>query len=209
MSHAKPATTRPGGLRRAALAVLVLLAAFARAESGIPNDARWGATLALGEGRAGQSHDTYRVSVQRHWARRVWEREHFYFSGFWDVGVTLWDASNITPGNADRGAERLWVLGASPVLRWQFQRLFAAPIEPFLELGVGLSLLSDRELRSGNNRALRLGTRWQFEDRAAIGIRFGRDGAWELAYRIMHHSNLDAADENAGVDSHLLSLSRR
>ncbi|MEM1435257.1 MAG: acyloxyacyl hydrolase [Pseudomonadota bacterium] len=170
---------------------------------------RWGATLAAGEGVAGQRHDSYRLSLQRHWNRSFWQTRRFHFNLFWDTGVTLLDARDVLRGPADTGAEQLWILGTSPVLRWQFQALGQSTITPFLEAGVGLAVLSDDKLRSGNNRALRLGTRWQFEDRVAIGIRFGRQQRWELAWRLMHHSNLNAADDNAGLDSQLVSIGRR
>ena len=187
----------------------IVLCTFARHTLAQEHTGPWGVTVAVGEGAAGQRHDTYRLSLQRHWNRRFWETKQFHFTGLWDVGVTLWDASDVERGPLDNGATRLWVIGASPVLRWQFRTFGAARLAPFLELGVGLSLLSDRELRSGNNRALRLGTQWQFEDRFSLGLRFGEEGRWELAYQIMHHSNLDADEENAGVDSQLLSIKRR
>lgn len=46
--------------------------------------------------------------------------------------------------------------------------------------------------------------RWQFENRDVPGVRCGRRDRLERAYQRMHHSNLNLAGSNQGVDSHLL-----
>lgn len=171
--------------------------------------ARYGFSLAGGEGALGQRHDSWRLALQKHWQARWWETRHWHFTGYWDLGLTLWDASNLPRAITDQGAERIYALGLSPVLRWQFEPIGNSTIAPFMELAVGFSLLSDNELRSGKFRSLALGSNWQFEDRGVIGARFGRQGRFELAYQRMHHSNLNLASDNHGVDSHLLMLGYR
>lgn len=195
--------------------LLLLLTALALACPGSaraqnpPGEAHWprhGLTLAGGHGALGQRHDSWRIAGQRYWQARWWQHSRWHFTGYWDLGVTLWDSSRLNPGSQDRGAERLYALGLGPVIRWQMAPLGNTTIAPFAELGIGLSLLSDRSLRSGTRRSLQLGSYWQFEDRGVIGVRFGRHSRFELAYQRMHHSNLNLASANHGVDSHLLML---
>ena len=174
-----------------------------------PGAARWGLTLAGGEGALSQRHESWRIAGQRTWARRWWQQTHWHFTGYWDLGLTLWDASGLSASPLDRGPRRLYALGLGPVVRWQFEPLGNSTIAPFLELGVGFALLSDSSLRSGKTRSLPLGSHWQFEDRGVAGVRFGQRGRFELAYQRMHHSNLNLASSNHGVDSHLLMLGYR
>ncbi|MFK7915656.1 MAG: acyloxyacyl hydrolase [Pseudomonadales bacterium] len=197
-------------MRNASLILLLLISALAsgptRAETGGPH---WGLSVASGQGAMGQRHDSWRVAGQRSWKQRWWQHRYWHFTGYWDLGLTIWDASGETGGPTDRGAARIYALGLGPVLRWQFEPLGSTTIAPFLELGVGFSLLSDSALRSGKRRSLALGSHWQFEDRGVVGVRFGARGRFELAYQRMHHSNLNLASSNHGVDSHLLMLGYR
>lgn len=190
------------------LTILLLLGSGAPAAAQ-PEPTRWGIAAAGGDGALGQRHDSWRLSVQRHWNLRWWQHPAWHFTGYWDLGLTRWDASEVTAGSQDRGAARIHALGLGPVVRWQFEPFGNSTIAPFLELGVGFSLLSDSSLRSGNRRSLLLGSHWQFEDRGVIGVRVGRQGRFEVAYQRMHHSNLNLASDNHGVDSHLLMIGYR
>lgn len=170
---------------------------------------RYGMAFAGGEGALSQRHDSWRLSAQRHWRRALGQGRFGTLRGYWDLGLTLWDASDLPQGPEDDGAQRLYALGLGPVLRWELPPFAGNRLRPFLELGVGFSILSDNELRSGKVRELPLGSHWQFEDRGVIGLRLGREGRFEIAYQRMHHSNLNLARSNHGVDSHLLLLGYR
>ena len=74
-----------------------------------------------------------------------------------------------------------------------------------MDLGAGLSFMSDREFRTGKQRSRPLGSFFQFEDRGAVGVKVGR---WEVAYQRMHYSNLNLASDNFGIDAHLLLVRR-
>ena len=215
---ATPGTARTAGrgqacTRALACAVLlvggVLAADAGHAAPERSERSRHGLAFAGGEGALGQRHDSWRLSAQRHWRGALAEGRFGSLGGYWDLGLTLWDASALPQGPEDDGAQRLYALGLGPVLRWELPALAGNRLRPFLELGVGFSILSDNELRSGKVRELPLGSRWQFEDRGVIGLRLGREGRFEIAYQRMHHSNLNLARRNHGVDSHLLLLGYR
>ncbi|MEM1231938.1 MAG: acyloxyacyl hydrolase [Pseudomonadota bacterium] len=196
---------RAHALRHVLAAVVLLVATAAQARE----EPRRGLALAAGNGALGQRHDSLRVSGQQHWAR-TWGLGAFgQLGGYWDLGLTLWDASDLTPGPMDDGASRIVALGLGPVLRWELPALAKGRIRPFAELGVGFALLSDNELRSGKQRELPLGSHWQFEDRGVLGVRLGAQGRLEIAYQRMHHSNLNFASSNHGVDSHLVLIGYR
>lgn len=188
---------------------LLLVAGVALPAQAETSADRYGVSVAGGKGALGQLHDSWRIAAQKHWQRQWLATRLGHFTGYWDLGLTLWDASDLRGEATDQGAARLYALGFGPVLRWQFAAIGNTGIAPFAELGVGLSALSDRSLRSGKIRSLPLGSYWQFEDRAVVGLRLGAAGHYELAYQRMHHSNLNLASANNGVDSHLLMLSMR
>ena len=172
-----------------------------------PGDAPWGVSVANGSGAKGQEHRAHRIGLQRHWQRNWWQHRYFRFTGYWDLSLALFDASDLSGGPADDGSSRIWAIAGAPVLRWQFAQLGQLPVAPFLEVGVGVTLLSDRRLRSGKIRSYPLGSYFQFEDRAVFGFRIGR--RWELAYQRMHYSNLELASSNNGIDAHLALLRYR
>ncbi len=172
------------------------------------SDSGYGFSASVGTAARDQNHDDWRIGAQRHWARRWWETERWHFTGYWDLSFARFDASDLpVRSTIDRGPAKLWAVALAPVVRWQFQSLGSTQIAPFVELAVGLSYLSDSRLRTGKIRSLALGSHFQFEDRAVIGVRIGRH--WELAYQRMHYSNLNQADDNHGLDTHLGMLSWR
>ncbi len=187
----------------------VLATSVSHAVSDESQPRRHGLAFAGGEGALGQRHDSWRLSAQRHWRQALGQGRFGTLRGYWDLGLTLWDASALPQGPEDDGAQRLYALGLGPVLRWELPALAGNRLRPFLELGVGFSILSDNALRSGKVRELPLGSHWQFEDRGVIGLRLGREGRFEIAYQRMHHSNLNLARSNHGVDSHLFLLGYR
>ena len=160
----------------------------------------WSIGAAWGSGS--EDSDTLRLSFSKPWKRRWFEGGRAYLTGYWEVSVARFrNAVSHVP--ADDGTANLWNLAAAPVFRLQFELGDARSIQPFLDLGVGVSFMSDQNFRTGKARSRPLGSRFQFEDRGAIGIRGQR---WELAYQRMHYSNLDLASANHGIDAHLLQL---
>lgn len=174
-----------------------------------PDVSPWSLSASYGEGARGQLHDAARFGIQRRWQARWWQTSWAHFTGYWDLSVADFDASDLSPSTTDRGASRIWAVALAPVVRWQFEPIGNTTIAPYLELAVGLSYLSDDRLRSGKQRSFPLGSHFQFEDRGVAGLRFGRKGRWELAYQWFHYSNLDLASSNHGIDNQLIMLGYR
>ena len=72
---------------------------------------------------------------------------------------------------------------------------------PYFEIGFGASLVTHKEFAGR-----KLGTRFQFEDRVGIGIRFGENREYDLSYRAIHFSNAFIGTYNHGINLHVLML---
>ena len=186
----------PGWILSTILLALACFSANAIAEQNA--DLRW--SLGVAGGSSSDSSKALRLAATKPWKRRWFEGGTAHLTGYWEASVARFqnDVSHIP---ADDGTAHLWNLAIAPVFRLQFTLGDSLPAQPFLDLGVGVSVMSDREFRTGKQRSRPLGSYFQFEDRGAVGVKMGR---WEVAYQRMHYSNLNFASENHGIDAHLL-----
>ncbi len=157
-------------------------------------------------GSGSESSNALRISLTKPWKRRWFEGGSAHLTGYWEASLARFE-NDVDHVPADDGTAHLWNFAVAPVLRLQFTpgKDGNALIQPFMDLGVGLSFMSDREFRTGKLRSRPLGSYFQFEDRGAVGAKIGR---WELAYQRMHYSNLNLASSNFGIDAHLLLIRR-
>ena len=161
--------------------------------------------IGVAGGRASESSNAWRLSIAKPWKRRWFEGKHAHLTGYWEASVARFE-NDVDHIPADDGTARLWNVAFAPVFRLQFTPGGPnALIKPFLDLGAGVSFMSDREFRTGKLRSRPLGSFFQFEDRGAAGVKIGR---WEVAYQRMHYSNLNLASDNFGIDAHLLLVRR-
>lgn len=156
-------------------------------------------------GSSSDNSNALRVSIAKPWKRRWFDGGGAHLTGYWEASIARFenDVPNIP---ADDGTAHLWNIAVAPVLRLQFTPNWGTGnwrVAPFMDLGAGVSFMSNREFRTGKFRSRPLGSFFQFEDRGAVGVRIGR---WEVAYQRMHYSNLNLASENNGIDAHLLLL---
>jgi|GEM_PF-2876676 len=157
-------------------------------------------------GPSSDGSTAFRVSATRPWKRRWFEGGRAHLTGYWEASVALFE-NDVDHLPQDDGTAYLWNLALAPVFRLQFTlgENGNAAVQPFMDLGAGLSFMSDREFRTGKQRSRPLGSFFQFEDRGAVGVKVGR---WEVAYQRMHYSNLNLASDNFGIDAHLLLVRR-
>ncbi|HEV3240630.1 MAG TPA: acyloxyacyl hydrolase [Casimicrobiaceae bacterium] len=87
----------------------------------------------------------------------------------------------------------LWDVGLTPMLRWLVPG--APAVQPFVELGVGVHLLS--HTRINNERVL--STAFQFGENGGAGIRFGEHHRFELGVYVQHESNARIKEPNSGL----------
>ena len=169
-----------------------------------PTSRNWLLSAAGGPSSDGSS--AYRISATKPWKRRWFEGGRAHLAGYWEASIALFenDVDNVPE---DDGTAYLWNVAFAPVLRLQFTlgENGNAAVQPFMDLGAGISFMSDREFRTGKQRSRPLGSFFQFEDRGAVGVKIRN---WEVAYQRMHYSNLNLASDNFGIDAHLLLVRR-
>jgi len=155
-----------------------------------PLQAAWvdGVDVAVAGGFQGQ--DIYRVALRKEWSLDWYQDEIGRFSAYADASWNLW---------RDAG-EDLQALALSPVLRFDFANGPGGLI-PYLEVGIGAAYLTQSHLDEQ-----RLGTRFQFEDRAGLGM---RSQQWDLALRVMHYSNGGIKKPNDGFSMVMVNLGYR
>jgi lipid A 3-O-deacylase len=95
------------------------------------------------------------------------------------------------------GNHHLWNGSVTPYLRWR-------PADGmwhsmFVELGVGLQLLSDSTLSGASGYAHNFGTKINFGERVAVGVSFGPRGRYEIAPFFQHVSNAKIKEPNDGL----------
>lgn len=192
------------GWRTCALAILSI--AVMLWVSLAPKTAHAEAMISVAGGSASESSAAWRLGVRRPWERRWFNGGSAHLTGYWEASVAHFNNSSTTPQPGVDATARLWNVALAPVWRLQFNlNNGRAIVQPFLDLGVGVSFVSNRSFRSTGRRNRELGSFFQFEDRGAVGARIGN---WEVAYQRMHFSNLNFASDNAGIDAHLLLISR-
>ena len=162
--------------------------------------------LSAAWGSASEDATAWRLGVRRPWRHRWFTGGSAHLTGYWEASLAHFNNRSVTPETGVDATARLYNLALAPVWRLQFTLNDGrALVQPFLDLGVGISFVSNRSFRSNGSRNRELGSFFQFEDRGAVGARIGH---WEVAYQRMHYSNLNFASDNAGIDAHLLQISR-
>ena len=136
-----------------------------------------------------------RLGLQWQWDRNLVRWKYWQLSGYWEASYHYVHAPNSAPEQNDR----LQILAVTPVFvvvptgfsNWR----------PYLEFAIGAAYFSDTEIAG---RAT--GSRYQFEDRIALGARFGARQQYDLNLRLMHYSNAGINDPNPGYDMLMLTL---
>ncbi len=134
--------------------------------------------------------DVYRLGLQRDFKRVFWQGERARLTGYWEASVNYWDE----PG------DEIFAVALSPVFVLFF-RGENARYQPYIEGGIGVSLLSDH--RIGGRE---LSTHFQFEDRLGFGVRTEK---WGIHYKYMHYSNGGIDKPNNGIDAHVIGMTFR
>ncbi len=113
----------------------------------------------------------------------------------WETSGAFWHGSH----GPNDGNDRLHLVTTGPMFRWQ--RIENENFQPYLEGGVGLSWLSRSDIGGRE-----LSIHFQFEDKLGIGFRFGKNGRYDIAYRLYHYSNASIERPNSGVNIQMINL---
>ena len=140
----------------------------------------------------------FRLGAQNDMRRLDLDAGGWHLGGRWEFSAGYWDNAS-----ADRTSPGLVDLGFTPVFRLEWGR--EASLAPYLEAGVGVHLLSHASV----SEFRRFGSAFQFGDHLGAGIRFGRNGRFDLSCRLQHLSNAGIKDPNRGINYNILRFGCR
>ncbi len=175
---------------------ILLLSMFIFSSKINADDLNTGISIASGHGDC--SIIPIRVGLQRDFGHKLRPESTFPLGGYWEGSLYYMHGKAAkNPGSH----KSLFAAAAAGVLRFE-KREKTCLGWPYLDAGIGLSLLSRKEI--GGKQ---LGINFQFEDRVGLGIRFGENRQYDLGYRLVHFSNASIAKHNSGINLHLLVFS--
>jgi lipid A 3-O-deacylase len=140
-----------------------------------------------------------RIGLQKHfnqhWCRS--ETDQWPITGYWELSFYHLKGR---AGQKSGSHHKLNAITLAPVFRFQYIG-DETWIFPYLEVGIGVSLFSQKEIGGRD-----LGMHFQFEDRCSLGMRFGYQQQYDIAYRVVHFSNAYLGPCNHGLNIHFLTL---
>ena len=134
--------------------------------------------VAVEVGRGDDRTSVARVALTDYWHKRLPPDDVWRLAGYWEVSAAVWDNSD------DSTAD----IGITPVFRVQYQRYY-------VEGAIGLHFVSTH---ISHSRVF--STVVQFGDHVGAGMRFGREGRYDLGVRLQHLSNGSLKQPNPGIN---------
>lgn len=144
--------------------------------------------ISLGAGKSKESINICRLGFQREFDSKWLKWKTGCVSGYHEVSLNYWEYNN----ESIKGA------AYSPVFIYEFQ--LNRNIFPYLEAGIGVSYISEKTIRGRD-----LSSHFQFEDRAGIGAKIGKQKTHDLNLRYMHYSNAGIKQPNQGISMFIFS----
>ena len=145
-------------------------------------------SLAYGQSNKPDGLKAYQVGVQKLWAKKWFEHEKFYLSGYWDV------QAGYVKANANPGENKsLYQIAVLPSLR--FNIALSNTVAWYLDAGIGPGIISKTSL--GNRQ---MSTAFQFYNQVGTGLRFGTKQVFDLGVYYVHLSNASIKRPNTGMD---------
>lgn len=158
-------------------------------------DSRIGVSIVSGYGVA--RIVPLRLGLQKEFEKHWWTDRTWTISGYWEGSLYSMRGKR---GSAPNSHKQLEAGALAGVFRLNRAERTAMGWH-YIELGVGLSLLTQKEI--GGRK---LGTHFQFEDRFGIGVRFGENCEYDVGYKAIHFSNAYLGPINNGINLHVLML---
>ena len=145
-----------------------------------------------------------RLSVRWNWDKNWQLSENWNAGGYFDLGYSQWRSRLSRSDNPSDGAEKVWQVGFSPVLRLNYQ--MNSLVTPFIDLGAGVSYQSKKDIQKEKPTDLNMGTHFQFELRGMAGLQFDTSLPFEVSAGFMHYSNADLNSDNEGADFFIVNV---
>jgi lipid A 3-O-deacylase len=154
-------------------------------------------TLSYGHAAANSDHvRVVHLALTSDWKRRWFTDGNWYLTGYWEGLIGHWHSD---PGRT--GNETLQEIALRPVARLYRYARGDHRVQPYVEFGLGLHLLSDTQIEDKN-----MSTHFQFGSNIGAGVRFGQDNRFEVGWRFMHLSNADLKEPNPGINFNLIHV---
>jgi len=145
-----------------------------------------GPALYVQYGAGQHSVSSWNLGINLPWRNWQYALRGGVVAGHWDVWGGRWHAPL-------HGSHRnTWVIGASPVLRWQGSGSLW-----FAQAGLGVSWAIN-QLHTSDRK--RFSTRYNFASHIGAGRAFGAQRQHEWLLRLEHHSNANIKRPNPGED---------
>jgi len=122
------------------------------------------------------------------------ENDYFQLSSSIELSVMKWTSYSNEIIDKSRANLSGMIYSITPIFRYQFKNSLSSTFKPFLELGVGGSLMDHIVVEERNKS-----TQFQFNDNIGIGLEYGR---YIVGYRFIHYSNLNIKKPNPSIDLH-------
>ncbi|MCX4026371.1 acyloxyacyl hydrolase [Endozoicomonas sp. SM1973] len=152
--------------------------------------------------------DSYRLSLLWDWQQDWLQGSNWLLSGYYDLSLFYWENQlNHQDNLSAEGNGSTTGISFSPVFRIKPRQPLWNTFTPYVEIGVGATLLTHSRIVAKATTAVDLGNNFQFEDRIGLGLQLGSQQQFELGYRYIHYSNAGITSDNDGIDFQQLHLS--
>jgi opacity protein-like surface antigen len=134
-----------------------------------------------------------KIGMIRQWHDQWLHRANWHMTGYWEAALAYIKSDGLNgTGIADASL--------TPVFRLRPDA--SGGVQPYLDAGVGLHLVSKNRLDDNS----KLGCNVQFGPLLGLGVTFGEKSQYDFGYRFQHISNGDMAKPNDGFDLHEIRL---
>jgi len=144
--------------------------------------------VSMGIGESKDNIGIYRIGLKKNFETIFYEGDYGWLSGYYEASVNFWE----------KGGDKIYAIALSPVFVYYIGSR-SNNVIPYVEAGIGVSLLSDTMIQSRN-----MTTNFNFEDRIGAGVKVG---SFDLNGRYMHYSNASIKKPNDGIDIFMFTLS--
>jgi hypothetical protein len=175
--------------------IVAALAALMVSQGSMAQTQSWLDSASL-EGGVGDQVFMVRAAVQKDWNVHWLQGNGHHLGGYWDANLAFWHGKNYK--NIDGANQNLWVVGITPVFRYQSD----SKLGLYGEAGIGASVFSELY----DNASNRLSTAYEFADH--IGVGYVLDNKWDISARIQHYSNGGIKHPNSGVNWVVLRVAK-
>lgn len=153
------------------------------------------ADRALVEIGNGEGVDVFRLGVQWDGEQNMLELLGFDLGIYLQFDYAKWQSTSISDyvGGANTS------IGLTPVFRFT-RPLYGTTL--YVDTSMGIAVIANTGINDSD-----FGTNFQFFDSLGVGVLFGDRRQWGVGYKFNHMSNNGTAEENNGIDFHMLSLS--